>query len=187
MLQRHPLLPLSTLLAYTPMVRPTIAIGRTKPNILLILTDDTGWPTLGGYGGKIVPSPNIDRVAAEGARFTDAHVTSQCTPTRASIMSGQDTARNGMWHAVGWHGLPWAPMQERPFVENHPRDAFTIAEGLKTSGYATGFMGLSSRLRRSNRSIANSGIRWQRLQQGGLPRRLGAPRPFHRASGGQAR
>ncbi len=48
-----------------------------KPNVLLILTDDQGWPTLGCYGGKIVPTPHLDRLAAEGARFTDAYVTSQ--------------------------------------------------------------------------------------------------------------
>ncbi len=113
----------------------------SQPNILLILTDDQGWPTLGCYGGKTVPTPHLDQLAAEGARFTDAYVTSQCTPTRATILTGQYTARNRMWHVVGWYGLPWAPMAERPFVENLPRDAFTIAKGLKAAGYTTGIMG----------------------------------------------
>ncbi len=117
------------------------SLAAQRPNILLILTDDQGWSTLGCYGGKIVPTPNLDRLAAEGARFTDAYVTSQCTPTRATILSGQYTARNHMWHVIGWYGLPWAPMEERPFVENLPRDAFTIAKGLKRAGYATGIMG----------------------------------------------
>ena len=115
----------------------------TKPNILFILTDDQGWPTLGCYGGKIVPTPNLDRLAAEGARFTDASVTPICTPTRATLMSGQYTARNRMWHVLidPWYGSPFARMAELPFVDQYPRDAFTIAKGLKEVGYTTGIMG----------------------------------------------
>lgn len=122
---------------------PSFAAEAVKPNILFILTDDQGWPTLGSYGGEIVPTPNLDRLAAEGARFTNAYVTPICTPTRATLLSGQYTARNGMWHVLinPWYGSPWARMEELPFVEQYPRDAFTIAKGLKAAGYATGIMG----------------------------------------------
>jgi len=121
---------------------PTEA-SAAKPNILFILTDDQGWPTLGCYGGKVVPTPHLDRLAAEGARLTAAYVTPLCTATRATLLSGQYTARNGMWHVLidPWYGSPWAPMTERPFVEQYPRDAFTIAKGLKLAGYTTGIMG----------------------------------------------
>jgi len=137
MLNRIHNLMMLALLAFGAAAQATAS----QPNILLILTDDQGWPTLGRYGGKNVPTPHLDQLAAEGARFTDAYVTSQCTPTRATILTGQYTARNRMWHVVGWYGLPWAPMQERPFVEHLPRDAFTLAKGLKSAGYATGIMG----------------------------------------------
>lgn len=112
-----------------------------KPNVLLILTDDQGWPTLGCYGGQIVPTPHLDRLAAEGARFTDAYVTSQCTPTRATLLTGQYTARHGLWHVLSWYGYPWARMTEPAFAENYSRDAFTIAKGMRAAGYTTGIMG----------------------------------------------
>ena len=115
--------------------------AESPPNILLVLTDDQGWPTLGCYGGGIVPTPNLDRLASEGARFTDAYVTSQCTPTRATLLTGQYTARHGLWHVLGWYGYPWARMTEPIFAERFPRDTFTIAKGLRAAGYATAIVG----------------------------------------------
>ena len=114
-----------------------------QPNILFILTDDQGWPTLGSYGGDIVPTPNIDRLAVEGARFTAAYVTPICTPTRATLLSGQYTARSGMFHVLinPWYGSPFARMEEIPYTEQYPRDGFTIARGLKAAGYTTGMVG----------------------------------------------
>jgi len=111
------------------------------PNILFILTDDQGWPTLGSYGNKLVPTPNLDRLAAEGMRFTDAYVMPQCTPTRAALLTGQHTARNGMWHVIGWYGYPWARLAEPAYVESLPRETFTVAKGLKSAGYATACLG----------------------------------------------
>ena len=121
----------------------SFAAEAVQPNILFILTDDQGWPTLGSYGGDIVPTPNLDRLAAEGARFTAAYVTPVCTPTRATLLSGQYTARTGMFHVIinPWYGSPWARMEELPAVEHYPRDGFTIAKGLKAAGYTTGIMG----------------------------------------------
>ncbi|WP_161604407.1 sulfatase [Roseiconus nitratireducens] len=112
-----------------------------RPNILLILTDDQGWPTLGCYGGKIVPTPHLDRLAEQGARFTDAYVTSQCTPTRASLLTGQYTARHGLWHVLSWYGYPRARMTEPMFLENYSRQTFTLAKGLRLAGYATAIFG----------------------------------------------
>jgi uncharacterized sulfatase len=132
---------LSGAIAIVALCSPTLAAD--KPNILFILTDDQGWPTLGSYGGKIVPTPNLDRIAAEGARFTAAYVTPICTPTRATLMSGQYTARNKMFHVLidPWYGSPFAPMEEVPFKSQYPKDGFTIAKGLKAAGYTTGYMG----------------------------------------------
>lgn len=113
----------------------------TRPNILLILTDDQGWATLGCYGGKIVPTPNLDRLAAGGAKFTDAYVTSQCTPTRATLLTGQYTARNGLWHVLSWYGYPRARMTEPMFAEDFPRRTFTIAKGFRAAGYRTSIVG----------------------------------------------
>lgn len=119
------------------------AAGRAAPppNILFILTDDQGWPTLGCYGSKLVPTPQLDRLAAEGVRFTDAYVMPQCTPTRAALFTGQHTARNGMWHVIPWYGSPWARVAEPVFREHLARATFTLPKGLRAAGYATGMAG----------------------------------------------
>jgi len=111
------------------------------PNILLILTDDQGWPTLGCYGGKQVPTPNLDRLASDGVRFTAAYVTPQCTPTRAALLTGQHPARSRIWHVIPWYGTPFAPVREPAFAENLPRDSFSLSGGLKAVGYATACLG----------------------------------------------
>ena len=117
------------------------ASAKDGPNILLILTDDQGWPTLGCYGSKKVPTPNLDRLAGEGARFTDAYVMSQCTPTRAALLTGQHTARNGMWHVIPWYGSPWARLSEPAYREQLPRDMPNLPKSLREAGYATGMAG----------------------------------------------
>ncbi len=118
-----------------------LAEETSRPNIMLVLTDDQGWTTLGCYGGKHVPTPNLDQLAASGVRFTDAYVTSQCTPTRAALLSGQYTARNGMWHVIPWYGCPWARVEEMPFVEQFPADQPTLPAQLQKAGYVTGMAG----------------------------------------------
>ena len=67
------------------------------PNILLILTDDLGWMDLGCYGSTFYETPNIDRLADQGMRFTDAYAAANvCSPTRAAIMTGRYPARLGL-------------------------------------------------------------------------------------------
>ncbi len=112
-----------------------------RPNILFILSDDQGWSTLGCYGNPRVRTPHLDALASQGVRFTDAYVQPQCTPTRASLLTGQETARNRMWHVIGWYGTPWAPVVEPAFREQLPRSTFNVAKGLRDAGYATAILG----------------------------------------------
>jgi uncharacterized sulfatase len=112
-----------------------------RPNILFILTDDQACSTLSCYGNRLFATPHLDSLAREGMRFTDAYVTPQCTPTRATLFTGQDTARNGMWHVIPWYGSPWAPVWEPPFVENLSRETFTLPKGIRSAGYITGTAG----------------------------------------------
>ncbi len=127
-------------LLFLPLVSLCAAADR-KPNILFILTDDQGWPTLSSYGNTLVATPHLDSLARDGVRFTDAYVMPQCTPTRAALLSGQHSARNGMWHVIPWYGSPWAPVSEPAYREQFPRDAFNLAKGLRAAGYATGMGG----------------------------------------------
>ncbi|MDX2266859.1 MAG: sulfatase [Bryobacter sp.] len=113
----------------------------SKPNILFVLWDDLGYPTLGTYGNKLVPTPNLDKLAREGVRFSSAYVTPQCTPTRATLLTGQYTARNKMWHVIPYYHYPYGRVREEPFKENLLRTDFTLAKGLQSAGYRTGIFG----------------------------------------------
>ena len=121
-----------------------IAAGQTpssSPSIVFILTDDQGWNSLSCYGNRLVSTPNIDRLAREGMKFPSAYVYPQCTPTRAALLTGQHTARNGMWHVIPFYNFPWARLAEPKYVENLPRQTPTLAKALKAAGYTTGIVG----------------------------------------------
>lgn len=103
---------------------------RSRPNILLILTDDLGYGDLGYYGATDFKTPNIDRIAASGVQFTDGYVTSpQCAPSRASLMSGIHQLRFSYIHNSANEGLPLKEV------------ARTLPEQLREQGYTTGLIG----------------------------------------------
>ncbi len=121
---------------------PAVSVAPArKTNFLFILMDDMAARALSCYGNPYVRTPNLDRLAREGTRFTNAYATPQCTPTRASLLTGQYTARNGMWHVIPWYGTPWARVAEPPYREQLARETFTLAKGLRQAGYATGCFG----------------------------------------------
>lgn len=103
----------------------------TKPNILLICTDDVGVWNVGAYShGMMVPTPNIDRIAKEGMLFTDHYAAPTCTPGRAMLITGQLPIRTGLT-TVGMAGSPIGLSEKDP----------TLAEVLKAQGYRTGQFG----------------------------------------------
>jgi arylsulfatase len=98
---------------------PGMALAANQPNIILIMADDMGFSDIGCYGGEI-DTPNIDRLAHEGLRFTQFYNNAKCTTTRASLLSGMYPRKNG--NAI-------------------PQDIPTIAETLRLAGYQTGMSG----------------------------------------------
>ncbi len=105
----------------------------TKPNIIYILADDLGWGELGCYGQTKIRTPNLDRMAAEGIRFTQHYSGSPvCAPSRCVLMTG---LHGGHAHIRNNKSTP--PEGQEPI----PDEALTIAEILKAQGYATGAMG----------------------------------------------
>ncbi len=111
------------------------------PNLILILADDLGWADLGCYGNKFNETPNIDRLAKEGMRFTQFYAGPVCSPTRTNLQSGQDQARFGITQHIPGHRRPFAKLTD-PVVPNQmPLEVETYAERLRTSGYATGYFG----------------------------------------------
>jgi len=108
------------------------SLAGTQPNIILINCDDLGYGDLGCYGAKDIRTPHLDRMAAEGTRFTDFSVTSAlCTPSRAALMTGKYPGRVGLATGV-----------LRPDAQNGLAGSeVTLAEVLKPAGYATGCIG----------------------------------------------
>ena len=107
-----------------------------RPNFVFFLIDDLGWKDLGCYGSTFYETPNIDRLAREGMRFTNAYAACPvCSPTRASIMTGKYPARLGITQWIG------GPNEPTPYRHYLPLEEVTIAEVLKEAGYATGFVG----------------------------------------------
>ena len=112
-----------------------------QPNILHILADDLGWTALSCYGNKDVATPNLDRLAAQGMRFTAAYADAQCSPTRAAFFSGQYGARSGVFKVIheleparAFLRIPTANLAMQPNVA-------TLATTLRKAGYTTGLSG----------------------------------------------
>jgi len=99
------------------------------PNIVLIMADDMGFSDIGCYGGEI-STPNLDRLAAGGMRFTQFYNAARCCPTRASLLTGLYPHQAGIGHMVGNKGWP----AYQGFLNDQ---CVTIAEALKAGGYRT--------------------------------------------------
>jgi arylsulfatase A-like enzyme len=104
----------------------------TKPNIVVIMSDDVGWFNIGAYNQGIMAgrTPNLDKLASEGMRFTDYYAEASCTAGRANFITGELPVRTGMT-TVGQAGSP----------VGIPAQAVTIATALKSIGYETGQFG----------------------------------------------
>jgi len=107
---------------------PAAKLAGSRPNIILVMTDDQGYGDLSCHGHPFLKTPNIDRLYAQSTRFTDFHVSPTCAPTRSALMSGRLPFRNGVTHTI----------LER---ERMSLDAITIAQVLKKAGYVSGIFG----------------------------------------------
>jgi arylsulfatase len=124
----------SVVLAVGAMLLPTAGMcaSAKQPNIIFIMGDDIGWSNIGAYNQGIMSgrTPNLDRLAAEGMRFTDYYAEASCTAGRANFITGELPIRTGMT-TVGQAGSP----------VGIPDQAITIATALKSQGYSTGQFG----------------------------------------------
>jgi arylsulfatase A-like enzyme len=129
---------------------PSLLVAEdSKPNVLLIISDDQGWPDLGCLGSKPVQTPSLDRLAAEGTRATNFYVTwPACTPSRGSLLTGRYPQRNGLYDMVRndlvnyghrFTAEEYAVSPEMTLGLD-PKE-FTIADHLKRSGYVNGVVG----------------------------------------------
>jgi len=135
------LLPLAALAVLATLALP--AVAAEKPNIIFILIDDLGWMDLACQGNRRVDTPNVDRLASQGMRFTDAYAAAPvCSPTRASILTGQSPARLHLTNHLPGGMMPEdTTLLPAEIIKQLPLKHVTIAERLKTAGYRTGFLG----------------------------------------------
>lgn len=131
-----------------------VTAADARPNVVLFLVDDMGWMDSGVYGSKYYETPNIDRFATRAMRFTNAYSQPLCSPTRASLLTGQYSARHRITSATGHQppqpeghvflkdsAPPNAPMLT-PESKNYLEPAqITLAEALKQNGYRTAHIG----------------------------------------------
>jgi len=100
----------------------------TKPNVILIMTDDQGYGEIAAHGNPIIKTPHLDQLHASSVRLTDFHVDPTCSPTRSALMTGRYSTRTGIWHTINGRSML------------HP-DELTLAEVFQANGYATALIG----------------------------------------------
>src|SRR5438067_1960134 len=100
----------------------------SRPNIIFVLADDTGYGDLSATGNPVLKTPNLDQLYQQGVRFTDFHVSPTCSPTRSALMTGRHEFKNGVTHTI----------LER---ERLNPTSTVLAQVLKSAGYATGIFG----------------------------------------------
>ena len=105
-----------------------VSAAPVKPNIIFILTDDQGYGDLSAHGHPLLKTPNFDRMHNEGVRFDNFYVSPSCSPTRAALLTGMHEFRSGVTHT------------REPRMRLH-KDAVTLPELLKKSGYRTALIG----------------------------------------------
>jgi arylsulfatase A-like enzyme len=138
-----PRLPLSAaLLSAALLAGPAPAADPAKPNFVVIFIDDMGLSDLGCCGSKFYETPRIDRLAAEGMRFTTAYsACTVCSPTRAALMTGRNPARVGITDWIPGHRRPYAKLSPAKILHDLPAAEVTLAEALKPAGYASAAVG----------------------------------------------
>ena len=117
------------------VVSPSRAAEAAKPNIVVILVDDMGWSDIGCYGGEIA-TPNLDKLAAGGVRFTQFYNTARCCPTRASLLTGLYPHQAGMGHLDNVVREGSSGTTGRLNLQS-----VTVAEVLRDAGYFTAMAG----------------------------------------------
>jgi len=117
--------------------------NKSLPNIVIFLVDDLGWKDVGCYGSEFYETPNIDKLANEGIRFTDAYAACHvCSPTRASILTGKYPARLNLTDWLpGRREFPFQKLKNVSINQQLPLAETTLAEALKAKGYNTGHFG----------------------------------------------
>lgn len=128
--------------AYTSLPAAAARGAQGKPNIIFFLVDDLGWGDLGCYGDTFHETPNINQLADDGLKFTDAYAGAPvCSPSRACILTGKAPARLHLTQWIPGNTYPNKKLLEAPTPAHLALDVPTLAERLQQLGYKTGAIG----------------------------------------------
>ncbi|MBN1818136.1 MAG: arylsulfatase [Sedimentisphaerales bacterium] len=108
--------------------QPSSLTNGSRPNVVLVMTDDQGYGDLAAHGNRHIRTPHLDRLWAACVRLTDFHVDPTCAPTRAALLTGRYSSRTGIWHTIMGRSLLHS-------------DEVTMADMFKAAGYTTGIFG----------------------------------------------
>ena len=118
------------------------ASAAEKPNVIVFFVDDMGWTDLGCFGSDFYETPNIDRLASEGVKFTNAYAAcTVCSPSRAALLTGQYPARLHVTDFIPGHPIENTPLRIPDWTQRLELEKKTIAEELKEQGYRTAHFG----------------------------------------------
>jgi len=121
---------------------PASAESVDRPNVVLILVDDLGVSDVGCQGNTFIETPHIDKLAKDGTRFTNSYsACTVCSPTRASLLTGQYPARLHITDWIAGHVDPKAKLKVPDWTMHLSTKLFNIAKGFKSAGYATASIG----------------------------------------------
>jgi arylsulfatase A-like enzyme len=128
------------ILALSPLA--PLAAAAEKPNVVVFLIDDMGWNDPGCYGNAFHETPNIDRLAKDGLRFTAGYAAcTVCSPTRAALLTGQYPARLHVTDWIAGHKRPFAKLKVPDWTTHLPLETHSLAEAFQGAGYATASVG----------------------------------------------
>ena len=136
---------------------PLIKAPAGAPNVLLVLIDDTGYGAWGTFGGQVA-TPNLDRIASIGLRYTRFHTTALCSPTRAALITGRNH------HSVGTGVITEMGTAFPGYTGQIPKSAATEAEILRQNGYSTLWIGKNHNVPDWETSVSGPFDRWPSLQ-----------------------
>ncbi|WP_111709788.1 arylsulfatase [Lutibacter citreus] len=119
-------------------VDKTKQIKKSKPNVIVLVSDDQGYGDIAFLGNPSLKTPNLDKLAEQSIRFTDFHVSSICTPSRSQLLTGVDAVRNGAYnYGFGKNNI----FHSYPDIEGNEHEIHLMPEFFKANGYRTGHFG----------------------------------------------
>ena len=139
------LLLLASIISFTSCLPPNEVPEESQQlsyNVVIFLIDDLGWTDLGCYRSDLYETPNIDQLAEEGVKFTNAYsACTVCSPTRAAIMTGKYPARLNITDWIAGHQNEYGKLSPPDWTKYLPNEEITIAEIAQAAGYVTASVG----------------------------------------------